>query len=251
MFPFSLSGAGRVARAVGTLAESTGNAIYHEVDERQKQAPVLRDAYVFILPLLLAAVSLALVGLRGGPLFYWAAGVAFLLALFVAFFFRNPRREVPTDPNLVVSPADGRVVVVRPLGPEEAPGGGTLVSIFLSVFDVHINRAPVAGTITRVEYRRGKFKSATGERTSVENEQNVVTVRNEHVEVTFKQIAGLIARRIVFWHRVGGGVGRGERVGLIKFGSRTDLILPPQVIVGVRRGERVKGGVSVIGKVNS
>jgi len=209
---------------------------------------VLRDAYPFLVPLAVLALICAVVGWVYLPGFYPAAAMFFLLALFVAFFFRHPHREAPTDERLIVSPADGRVVVVRPLDTED-PGSGTLVSIFLSVFDVHVNRSPLAGKITGIEYRRGKFMIATNHRASVENEQNVVTVENGQVQVVFKQIAGVLARRIVFWKKVGDQVALGESVGLIKFGSRTDLLLPPQVSVTVKPGDRVKGGTSIIGEV--
>src|SRR5207253_11227337 len=151
-----------------------------------------------------------------------------------------PSRDVPTDHSLIVSPADGRVVVVKPVDASDAQAG-TLVSIFLSVLDVHVNRAPVGGTITETEYRRGKFIIATAERASVENEQNVVTVENDQVKVVFKQIAGVLARRIVFWKKTGDKVALGESVGLIKFGSRTDVILPTKVSVEVKPRDRVKG----------
>jgi len=211
---------------------------------------VLRDAYPFIIPLGLLALLCLLLGWLYAPGWLIGAAVCCLLALFVAFFFRNPSREAPADERLIVSPADGRVVVVRLLDPQ-SPDSGTLVSIFLSVFDVHVNRSPLAGTITGIHYQRGKFMIATNHQASVENEQNVVTVENDLARVVFKQIAGVIARRIVFWKRVGDRVALGESVGLIKFGSRTDLILPPQVTVSVKRGDRVKGGISIIGKVNA
>lgn len=211
---------------------------------------MLPDAYTFIVPLVLLALLSALLGWAYAPGFLIGAAILLLLALFVAFFFRNPDRDVPTDSSLVVSPADGRVVVVKPVDGRD-PQAGMLVSIFLSVFDVHVNRSPVAGTITETEYRRGKFIIATAERASVENEQNVVTIANDQVTVVFKQIAGAIARRIVFWKKTGDRVALGERVGLIKFGSRTDLILPPQVRIEVKPGDRVKGGISIIGRIKA
>lgn len=211
---------------------------------------VLRDAYTFIIPLVLLALLCALLGWLLVPGFWIGTAVLALLALFVAFFFRNPHRDLPTDRSLIVSPADGRVVVVKPVDGSD-PQAGTLVSIFLSVLDVHVNRAPVGGKITKAEYRRGKFIIATAERASVENEQNVVTVENERVKVVFKQIAGVLARRIVFWKKPGDQVALGESVGLIKFGSRTDLILPPQVSVEVKPGDRVKGGISIVGRIKA
>lgn len=210
---------------------------------------MLRDAYPFIVFLISLAVVSALLGWVVAPGFYAAALIFLLLALFVAYFFRNPERQTPADENLVVSPADGRVSTVRPVDPAD-PGAGTLVSIFLSVFDVHVNRSPIAGRIVDVKYQAGKFLNAMSHRSSAENEQNVVTVENDKMTVVFKQIAGVIARRIVFWKKVGDSLALGERVGLIKFGSRTDLLLPPQVSVTVRQGEKVVGGVTIIGKVS-
>jgi phosphatidylserine decarboxylase len=210
---------------------------------------LIRDAYSFIVPMISLSGLCLLLGWLIGDLFYFGAVLFFLLALFVAFFFRDPEREVSQDEKLVVSPADGLVVVVKPI---ELAGGdtGTLVSIFLSIFDVHVNRSPIAGRIVETDYRPGKFLIATKQKASIENEQNVITVQNRYAMVVFKQIAGLIARRIVFWKKKGDHVMLGERVGLIKFGSRVDIILPPQVIVVARKGERVKGGVSIIGKVD-
>jgi phosphatidylserine decarboxylase len=209
---------------------------------------VIRDAYSFIIPLALLGGLSLLAGWWVGGMFFIFSIIFFLLALFVAFFFRDPDREVPDDERIVVSPADGLVVVVKPV--EMGDGKmGMLVSIFLSIFDVHVNRSPLSGRIIETEYRPGKFLIATRQKASLENEQNVVTVQNEYATIVFKQIAGLIARRIVFWKKKGDHVQLGERVGLIKFGSRVDIILPPEVNVVARKGERVQGGVSIIGKV--
>src|SRR5262249_46307981 len=166
-----------------------------------RESVIAREAYPFLLPLAILAIAAFLLGWAVASPFYYLAALAAAGFLFVAFFFRNPHRVTPQGPGLVVAPADGRVVVVRPVSKDD-PGRGTLVSIFLSVFDVHINRAPVAGTITAAEYKRGAFHSATGERASVENEQNIVTINSGPTTVVFKQIAGLIARRIVFWKSV-------------------------------------------------
>jgi len=210
---------------------------------------MLRDAYPFMIVLALLAGACALLGWGVAPGFYVAAVVLLLLAAFVAFFFRNPDRATPDDQKLVVSPADGKVVIIRPLNADD-PQAGTFVSIFLSVFDVHVNRSPIAGRITDVKYQTGKFLNALNHRSSEDNEQNVVTVQNEYMTVVFKQIAGVIARRIVFWKQVGDSLALGERVGLIKFGSRTDLFLPAQVNVSVEKGQKVVGGVTIIGKVS-
>jgi phosphatidylserine decarboxylase len=211
---------------------------------------VLRDAYSFIIPLALLGSICLLLGWQYGWGFYLAAGLFYLLALFVAFFFRDPERPIPTDERLVVSPADGLIVAIKPADSTEG-GRGTLVCIFLSIFDVHVNRSPISGKIVSTDYRPGKFLVAAKEKASVENEMNVVTVENQYARVVFKQIAGLIARRIVFWKKIDDRVQLGERVGLIKFGSRVDLFLPENVTVTVKRGEHVKGGISIIGRVSS
>jgi phosphatidylserine decarboxylase len=209
---------------------------------------VIRDAFSFIVPLLLLTGLSLVLGWRSSEIFYFCSLILFILAIFVAYFFRDPEREVSDDEKLVVSPADGLVVVIKPIELEDG-NMGTLVSIFLSIFDVHVNRSPLAGSIVETNYRQGKFLIATRQRASFENEQNVITVQNQYARIVFKQIAGLIARRIVFWKKKGDHVRLGERVGLIKFGSRVDIILPAQVTVLTKKGDRVKGGVSLIGKV--
>jgi phosphatidylserine decarboxylase len=181
--------------------------------------------------------------------FYWLGGIIVFLGLFTTFFFRDPERKVLQDPRLAVSPADGKVVQVMP-APEGSPlgPGSWQVSIFLSVFDVHINRAPIAGRVAKVDYHKGEFLPAFDHKASTRNEQNTVTIADGNTRVVFKQIAGLIARRIVFTKRVDDPVARGERVGMIKFGSRVDVFLPPEFRVAVKVGDRVQGGVSVLGE---
>jgi phosphatidylserine decarboxylase len=181
------------------------------------------------------------------------ANLSGICATFDDFFFLDPERVAPADPRLIVAPAEGRVVRIESVAPGEGgeAKGGTLVSIFLSIFDVHVNRSPIAGRITGVKYERGSFLVAMDHRASVENEQNIVTVEGAGAKVVFKQIAGLIARRIVFWKEIGNEVALGERVGLIKFGSRVDVLLPPNVVVTIKKGEHVKGGLTVIGNVQS
>ena len=166
----------------------------------------------------------------------------------MAFFFRDPRRQPPNDSNVVLAPADGKVTRVQRLEGESG-GSATVVSIFLSPLDVQINRAPIAGEVTDVSYTRGKFLMATNENSSVVNEQNALTIKGEKITVVCKQIAGILARRIVCWKRVGQRVDLGERFGLIKFSSRTDLILPSNVEVLVAEGARVKGGTTIIGRI--
>ncbi|HEV7680953.1 MAG TPA: phosphatidylserine decarboxylase, partial [Pyrinomonadaceae bacterium] len=180
---------------------------------------------------------------------FWPVALVFVfLAAFMAFFFRDPRRQLPTDSTLVVSPADGRVTRVKPVG-EVGEASATVVSIFLSPLNVHINRAPIAGKITDVSYTRGKFLMATDENASLVNEQNALTIEGEQITVVCKQIAGILARRIICWKKVGERVALGERFGLIKFSSRTDLLLPANVEVLVAVGARVKGGTTIIGKI--
>ncbi len=179
-------------------------------------------------------------------LLHWtlAAAVLVFLALFVFSFFLDPERVIPAEPGAVVSPGDGRVVVVTE--EENAGRAGKRVSIFLAVWNVHVNRSPAAGTITKMEYRPGKFLAATRERSSVENEQNVFTLSTDAGEMVFKQIAGLIARRVVSWKKAGEKVARGERLGLVRFGSRVDVWVPSEAEILVRVGENVKGGSSVL-----
>jgi len=194
-------------------------------------------------------ILLALGGLLLFFRFYWIGGVLVFLGLFTTFFFRDPDRTVLQDPRLAVSPADGKVVQVMPAPPGSPLGAGAQqISIFLSVFDVHINRAPIAGTVAGVDYHKGEFLPAFDDKASTRNEQNTVTIQDGQTRVVFKQIAGLIARRIVFNKRVNDPVARGERVGMIKFGSRVDVFLPPEFKVVVKVGDRVQGGVSVLGE---
>jgi phosphatidylserine decarboxylase len=194
-----------------------------------------------IIPLLLAVGTLVLG--------YWpVALVFFALTAFMAYFFRDPRRNAPAEENIVVSPADGKVTRVLPLVTGD-PLSGTVVSIFLSPLDVHINRAPIAGKISEVNYTHGKFLMATKEEASLVNEQNALTIEGARVTVVCKQIAGVLARRIICWKQKGDSLALGERFGLIKFSSRTDLILPAEVEVLVRVGMRVRGGTTIIGRV--
>jgi phosphatidylserine decarboxylase len=201
-----------------------------------------RDGIVYVMVPGILTVLALLLG-------YWPISIAFgLLTAFMAYFFRDPSRQLPNDANVVVSPADGRVTRVQQVdsGSDTSP---TLVSIFLSPFDVHINRAPIAGEITNVTYMKGKFLIATNENASLVNEQNSLTIEGEKVTVVCKQIAGILARRIVCWKHAGERVALGERFGLIKFSSRTDLVLPATVSVSVKPGDRVKGGSSIIGRI--
>ena len=199
---------------------------------------MVKEGYFIGVPLLvLGGVSFVLH-------WYLPAVVLVLLALFVFSFFRNPDRVIPAEPGAVVSPADGRVVVVTE--EENAGRPGQRVSIFLAIWNVHVNRAPASGTITKIDYRPGKFFAAMRERASLENEQNVFTLSTESGEMVFKQIAGLIARRVVSWRKQGEQVLRGERMGLVRFGSRVDVWLPKGAEILVKVGENVKGGSSLM-----
>ena len=210
--------------------------------EMLESAPrsMVKEGYTFGLPLLALAIV--------SYLLHWnvAAVVAVLLALFVFSFFRDPQRVIPSEPGAVVSPGDGRVVVVTE--EENAGRPGKRVSIFLAVWNVHVNRSPAAGTITKMEYRPGKFLAAMRERASVENEQNIFTLATDAGEIVFKQIAGLIARRVVSWKKAGEKVARGERIGLVRFGSRVDLWVPKEADIVVKVGDNVKGGSSVLAR---
>src|SRR5215468_3248717 len=193
---------------------------------------IARDAFQFLIPLLLITVA-------AFWLHSFVIGVILLVLMsFVAFFFRNPRRAIPADPSVIVSPADGKVVKV------EQVGNVTKMSIFLSLFNVHVNRSPIAGTIEAVDYRKGSFKAAYNHAASIENERNVVMVSDGRIKIVFTQIAGVVARRIVFWKRVGDAVQKGELVGLIRFGSRVDILFPAGTEVTVAVGDRVRGGSS-------
>lgn len=203
---------------------------------------IARDGIIYILLPATVAAVFAILG-------FWPVAVVFgLLAAFMAYFFRDPNRAVPGDQNTVVSPADGRVTRVKAVDSNDN-NSATLISIFLSPFDVHINRAPIAGKVTNVSYTRGKFLMATDENSSLVNEQNAITIEGERITIVCKQIAGILARRIVCWKQAGESVERGERFGLIKFSSRTDLVLPANVDVLVTEGARVKGGLTVIGRI--
>ena len=200
---------------------------------------MVRDGYYYALVLLLAAL---LIGWLTAPV--WAVP-CLLLAAFFLWFFRDPDRSITDAPGAIVSAADGKVTDVSSVLVDGKQL--TRISIFLNVFDVHVNRSPVAGTIRQVRYQRGSFLNAMNEKCGELNEQNIVTLEGEGQTVIFKQIAGLLARRIVFNKKVGDVVGRGERVGLIKFGSRTDVLLHPSARVEVKIGDRIKGGSTVLG----
>ncbi len=174
------------------------------------------------------------------------AVIFLFLGAFILWFFRDPPREIPLDPNTVVSPADGQVleIVAEPLDGRT----GSRISIFLAIWNVHVNRSPMEGKLARVDYRPGRFHMAMKAAASTENEQNVIRLSTPRGEIVFKQIAGLIARRVILWKKVGDSVARGERVGLVRFGSRVDVWLPAEVEIVVKRGDHVAGGSSILAR---
>jgi len=200
---------------------------------------MVRDGIFYALGFGVAAALLWLITQR-----VWIAAIPIAFALFFLWFFRDPPRRIPTGPGEVVSPADG---VVSEADWIETPAGSRFrISIFLNVFDVHVNRAPVAGTVKSVEYREGAFLNAMKAESGLLNEQTLVVIDAGGYEVSYKQIAGLLARRIVCTVQPGQRLERGQRVGMIKFGSRTDVLLPGDVVPQVRTGMRVKGGSTVL-----
>jgi phosphatidylserine decarboxylase len=189
-------------------------------------------------PFVIVPVILALIF---GSLQLWILAAAFVaVALFMAYFFRDPARSIPTDENIVLSAADGRVTRVDTLE------NGKLVSVFLSPLDVHINRAPISGKITKVDYVKGKKIPATSDQASLVNERNSITITGEKLTVVCTQIAGIVARRIVCWNKEGDELEIGQKYGLIKFSSRTDLLMPREVEIRVSVGDRVVGGETII-----
>ncbi len=207
---------------------------------------MVRDGYIY---------GLVFLGVAGTCWWFtnslWLTLAPIVLAAFFLWFFRDPHRTIPAGEGLIVAPGDGRVTETASIATPE--GARQRISVFLSVFDVHVNRAPIGGVLSRVHYQKGRFLNAMNPASAERNEQNAVTVRGQGAdagfEVTFKQIAGLLARRIVFRCKEGQTVERGQRVGLIKFGSRVDVVIPASAELRVKVGERVKGGSSVLAAV--
>lgn len=205
---------------------------------------MVKEGVPFVFIPLLIAVLFAVSAVAFAFYQLWFIAVAFLLlAMFTAFFFRDPQRNVPNEEDIIVSAADGRVTRV------EDRESGKFVSVFLSPLDVHINRAPIAGKVTKVEKFQGKKAPATSNQASQTNERNAVTIEGEKMTVVCTQIVGILARRIVCWSKVGDYLEIGEKYGLIKFGSRTDLLMPKNVEIFVKVGDKVKGGETIIGKL--
>jgi phosphatidylserine decarboxylase len=198
---------------------------------------IAREGYPYIIPLLLLALALFFFKI------WWAGFIFLLLGVFCTYFFRDPERIFRGTDRQVASPADGKVIWIRKVNDLEA------ISIFMSPLDVHVNRAPVSGKISKIEYMKGKFMVAYDERASIDNERNAITIDHGDVPISFVQIAGILARRIICWRKPGDVLGTGDRIGLIKFGSRVDIFLPPGSRISVQKGQRVKAGESVIGEL--
>jgi len=197
---------------------------------------MVSDGYKFSLPLLALGFLFAVVRLP------YIALILFILSIFICYFFRNPSRRIPQGENLIVSPADGKVVKIL-----QMPDGTKTISIFLNIFNVHVNRSPISGRLEQLEYRRGKFKVAFDEEASRVNEQNIITISGPGIRIVVRQIAGLIARRVVCWKKPGYNLARGELIGLIRFGSRVDITLPAEVRIMTKVGDHVRGGSSILG----
>jgi phosphatidylserine decarboxylase len=203
--------------------------------------PIAKDGYIFIFPLAV------LTGIFWALSWFWVTGLFVGLFLFVTWFFRDPERSVPEDPNAIVSPGDGKIVEIISEKDPLLDEAYTRVSIFLNVFNVHVNRVPISGKIQATRYNPGKFFNAASHKASLDNEQSAILLNNGHVTILVKQIAGLIARRIVCWAKEGDEYQRGQRFGLIRFGSRVDIFLPEGTDIKVAIGDIVNGGSSIIG----
>ncbi len=203
--------------------------------------PIAKEGYIFILPLAV------LTGVFWALSWLWVTGLFAGLFLFVTWFFRDPERNIPDTPNAIVSPGDGRIVEIVQEKDPLLEDGYTRISIFLNVFNVHVNRVPIAGKITAYRYNKGKFLNASSHKASLDNEQTAILLNNGHVTILVKQIAGLIARRIVCWAKEGDEYQRGQRYGLIRFGSRMDIFVPEGTKIKVTVGDIVSGGSSIIG----
>jgi phosphatidylserine decarboxylase len=207
---------------------------------------MVKDGYWYGLPLVLISGGLMGFWLRERSLFLLVVSIFFvILTILVLNFFRDPERIAPADPDAIISPADGLIVQLAEEEFESRPV--RRLSIFMSPLDVHVNRMPIAGTIKAINYKKGSFQVASKDTASIENEQNVFTVEGPQGVIVVKQIAGLLARRIVFWKRLGDSLARGERVGMIKFGSRVDVLVAPTVKWSVKVGDRVRAGSSILG----
>jgi len=224
------------------LATKRHKRVSRKEAHKTQRVRIVKESIPYISVPVLLGVAAAVLG------FWYVAAFLGVVALFMAFFFRDPKRVPPADPDVIVAPADGRITRIGSLVPgTDSP---TLISIFLSPLDVHINRSPIPGKIVDVLYSPGKFLMATNEKASLVNEQNALTIQGEKITVVCKQIAGILARRVVCWKGKGDNLTLGERFGMIKFSSRTDVLLPSNVTITVKEGERVRGGVTVIGRIS-
>ena len=207
------------------------------------------------LPFLGGGVALTLLfwlGAYFAPFLVYPSGFCGFASLFVLFFFRDPDRRTPDNSGVVVAAADGRIVRIEDAGHDDYLGAGAVrVSIFLSVFDVHVNRVPISGVVDFVEWRRGRFLLAFKAEASTENEQSIIGIRSGTTRIVVKQIAGVVARRIACRLRSEDAVTAGERFGLIRFGSRVDLILPSGIDLRVAVGDRVRAGETIIGVIDN
>jgi len=205
--------------------------------------PIAKEGYVFIVPLLGITILFGIISIKG-------AFVPAILTLFVVYFFRDPERVVSSEAGIIVSPADGRVININHKADENLMGEESVcVSIFLSVFNVHVNRIPCEGNVIQTVYNSGKFLPAFQEKASLLNEQNSLVIDHKNKKIVVRQIAGLIARRIVCWVKEGCHVARGQRFGLIRFGSRVDLFVSKDVELKIKKGDKVVGGKTIIGKI--
>lgn len=203
-----------------------------------------REGYIFPLPFLLISVLCMLLFSRSVDLtFAYFATFFFFLGMAVMLFFRDPDRKIPEGEKLILSPADGRVIKIDDLD------GHTLISIFLSIFNVHVNRAPVSGTVKSLEFRPGRFFSAFKDRAMKENQKNEIELETSSGIVRMNQVTGSIARRTIFYNKIGDDLKAGQRVGLIRFGSRVDLILPPGSHIEIHLKQKVVGGKTILGKL--
>ena len=208
------------------------------------KAPVVKEGYIFIFAAALLAVIL---GVAVNP--YWAVAPGVLACYFI-YFFRNPDRTVPVDDSVLVSPADGTVQeVVAMDGDDFVKEPCNKVVIFLSVFNVHVNRSPMAGEIKCQRYVCGRFKPAYKDTVGFENERHMIGIENDRLRITVTQIAGILARRIVSWVTLDDVLAKGERYGLMRFGSCTEIVMPRNVDVLVKKGDKVVGGETIIGRI--
>lgn len=207
-------------------------------------SPIVKEGYLYIFTLIVISI---IAGLCLNP--YWSI-IPGVLALFVTFFFRNPRRILPYDGTLILSPADGKVTGIEEIFEDQFLNSAAMkVTIFLSVFDVHVNRSPFEGKITYQQYICGRFKPAYNKSAPFQNERHTIGLEADGVKILVTQIAGILARRIISWVALGDQLEQGQRYGMIKFGSCTEIIVPVDVAILVKMGERVKGGKTIIGKI--